>query len=98
MDEKHYELLLTIQKDIEKISNNIVELKDAEEVKLNSIQEAVFKRIQVETGEVADKLKADIGYATKKFNDLDISMFKATCYLDEIGKKILDLEKMLKGE
>ncbi|KOS67114.1 hypothetical protein AEA09_14775 [Lysinibacillus contaminans] len=96
MEDNHYELLLTIQKDIEKIRNDLVELKNAEEVKLNSIQEAVSKRVHDEIENDAYDLKMKIDFAIDRLYKLDSSMFKITCYLDEIGKKVLDFEKLIK--
>ena len=83
---------------IEKIRNDVTEIKEYEKPKLNAIQEEVNKRIQEKTGKVKDDISFDIDFATEKFNQLDLSMFKVISYLDEIGEKVTNVVKLLKEE
>lgn len=96
--EKYYELLFNIQKDIEKTKEYVSELQNTEQKRLNSIQEAVVKRVREKFDENNDSLTLDVEYATKKFTELKRKIYTAERYLDEIGNKVLEVEKLIKED
>ena len=98
MGDKYYELLQTIQQDVIETKEYVSELQNTEQKRLNSIQEAVVKRVREKFDENNDSLTLDVEYATKKFTELERKIYTVERYLDEIGNKVLEAEKLMKED